>query len=130
MSTHMSYANVWVANADRYGILEALLRRRVYAATDNILADVQCAGHFMGEEFTLREPPSIEVRLRGTANFARVVIVKDGKYAYVSEPNSPAVDFTWRDSGALRGKTSYYYVRGEQTDGELAWVSPMWITYR
>ena len=22
-----------------------------------------------------------------------------------------------------------YYVRGEQSDGEVVWVSPMWITY-
>jgi len=28
------------------------------------------------------------------------------------------------------GATSYYYVRGEQEDGELVWISPMWITYR
>ena len=28
------------------------------------------------------------------------------------------------------GKTAYYYVRGEQEDGELVWASPMWITYQ
>jgi hypothetical protein len=28
------------------------------------------------------------------------------------------------------GRTSYYYVRVEQADGNLAWASPMWITYR
>lgn len=27
-----------------------------------------------------------------------------------------------------KSKTSYYYLRGEQTNGELVWVSPMWIT--
>jgi hypothetical protein len=41
-----------------------------------------------------------------------------------------SADIPWRDGAAERGRTSYYYVRGEQTDGELAWVSPMWITYR
>jgi len=30
----------------------------------------------------------------------------------------------------LRVYTIPYYVRGEQADGELVWVSPMWITYR
>jgi hypothetical protein len=39
------------------------------------------------------------------------------------------VDFTWRDTSPEPGKTSYYYVRGEQQDGEIVWVSPMWITY-
>jgi hypothetical protein len=27
------------------------------------------------------------------------------------------------------GKMSYYYVRGEQENGEIVWASPMWITY-
>jgi hypothetical protein len=27
----------------------------------------------------------------------------------------------------VKGKTSYYYVRGEQANGELVWASPMWI---
>ena len=40
------------------------------------------------------------------------------------------VDFAWKDGAAQKGKTSYYYVRGEQADGELVWASPMWITYQ
>jgi len=38
------------------------------------------------------------------------------------------VDFSWRDNKPS-GKTSYYYVRGEQDNGEIVWASPMWITY-
>ena len=34
------------------------------------------------------------------------------------------------DLAAEPGTTAYYYVRGEQADGELVWVSPMWITYQ
>jgi hypothetical protein len=57
------------------------------------------------------------------------VIVRDGKYVYSNEPNSATVDFTWRDNQPNKGKTSYYYVRGEQDNGEIVWVSPFWITY-
>ena len=39
------------------------------------------------------------------------------------------VEFTWKDNAPESGKTSYYYVRGEQENGEIVWVSPMWITY-
>jgi len=28
----------------------------------------------------------------------------------------------------VKGQTSYYYVRGVQTDGQIVWVSPMWVT--
>lgn len=84
----------------------------------------------MGEEFSISEPPALTVRLTGAASFAKVHIVKDGKYVYTTEPNARKVDFVWKDAAAERGRTSYYYVRGEQADGELVWVSPMWVTYK
>jgi hypothetical protein len=58
-----------------------------------------------------------------------VQIVKDNQYVYSVEPREAEVDFTWRDQAAVAGKTSYYYVRGEQANGEIVWASPMWITY-
>jgi hypothetical protein len=127
ISTHMSYCNLWVAEPTREGIMDAFRKRRIYGATDNILADVRSGSHFMGEEFTTSEPPSISVKLWGTANFAKVHIVKDGEYVYSREPGAKTVDFVWKDTAAVKGQTSYYYVRGEQADGELVWVSPMWI---
>jgi hypothetical protein len=42
---------------------------------------------------------------------------------------SDKVDFSWTDPSPVPGKTSYYYVRGEQKNGELVWVSPEWIKY-
>jgi hypothetical protein len=130
ISTHISYCNLWVTSPTREGVMEAFHKRRAYGSTDNILADVQCGGHFMGEEFTTSEAPAISVKLWGTGDFAKVHIIKDGEYAYSVAPNAKNVDFVWKDAAAEKGKTSYYYVRGEQADGELVWVSPMWITYR
>ena len=128
ISTHMSYCNLWVTEPTRAGILEAFKKRRVYGATDNILADVRVGTHFMGEEFTLNEAPTFSVKLEGTAPLAKVHIIKDNNYVYTTEPKSATVNFTWKDNAAAKGKTAYYYVRGEQVDGELVWVSPMWIT--
>ncbi len=129
-STHMSYCNLWVTSPTREALMEAFRKRRIYGATDNILADVRCGSHFMGEEFTTSEPPAIAVKLWGADKFAKVHIIRNGEYAYSVAPDSKTVDFVWRDEAALQGQTSYYYVRGEQADGELVWVSPMWITYR
>ena len=126
----MSYCNLWVTARTREAIMEAFRKRRIYGATDNILADVRSGEHFMGEEFSTAQPPSIAVKLVGTAAFAKVHIGKDGKYVYSIEPKTQRVDFVWRDGEAEHGKTSYYYVRGEQADGELVWVSPMWIKYQ
>jgi hypothetical protein len=130
ISTHMSYCNLWVTEPTRKGVLEAFKKRRVYGATDNILAEVTCNGHFMGEEFTVTGKPLIEVKLIGTAQFRRVHIIKDGAYVYTGDPRAYRVHFGWRDENAKPGTTSYYYVRGEQVDGELVWVTPMWITVK
>jgi hypothetical protein len=130
ISTHISYCNVWVTEPTREGIMEALTKRRVYGATDNILAEVRCGTHFMGEEFEVQDPPTIAVKLWGAKEFAKVYIIKDNEYVYSVEPMNRGVDLTWRDVAAVKGRSSYYYVRGEQTDGELVWISPMWITYR
>ncbi|MCP5115698.1 MAG: hypothetical protein GY953_33135, partial [bacterium] len=130
ISTHMSYCNLWVTEPTREAILEAFKARRIYGATDNILADVRCSGHFMGEEFALEVAPQIDVKLTGTDKFAKVHIIKDNEYVYTAEPGTREVEFSWRDSNFERGKTSYYYVRGEQADGEIVWVSPMWIEVR
>ena len=130
ISTHMSYANVWVTEPTREGLLEAIRKRRVYGATDNILADVRSGGHFMGEEFETDQEPRIGVGLVGTAEFETVSIIKDGRYVHSVSPGTRQVNLTWTDNTSRAGDTSYYYVRGEQVDGEIVWVSPMWITHR
>ena len=130
LSTHMSYANVWVTEPTREAMLDGIRKRRVYGATDNILADVRSHGHFMGEEFETSEAPRIEISLHGTADFERVAIIKDGQYVHSANPRSRQVKLTWTDTTARSGETSFYYVRGEQVDGEIVWVSPMWITRR
>ena len=63
------------------------------------------------------------------AKKSKVVIVRDGKYVYSTAPNSQLVEFSWRDNQPNKDKTSYYYVRGEQDNGELVWASPLWIKY-
>jgi hypothetical protein len=131
-STHISYCNVWVEKPTREGILEAMKKRHVYGATDNILAEAWCGQHMMGDEFEISEPPTLKVKLvsTGASKIKRVDIVKDNTYVYNLTPGKSEVEFTWTDTNPTPGKTSYYYIRGEQEDGELVWVSPMWITYK
>jgi hypothetical protein len=141
ISTHLSYCNVLVKEPTREAILEGIRKRRVYGATDNIVADVRCkAGdkeHWMGEEFTVNEPPTITGRFIGAQKINKVTIIKDDEEVHVMTPDKADVTFEWTDPKPEPGKTSYYYVRGEQvvdmegaTSGELVWASPMWIKYQ
>src|SRR5262249_35459350 len=134
ISTHMSYCNLLVTAPTREALLEAFQKRHVYGATDDILADVRAEtrgeSYMMGDAFDTTTAPTIKVKLVGTAPFARVHIIRNNRYVYTVEPKKETVEFTWRDEKPEAGKTCYYYVRGEQQDGEIVWVSPMWITYR
>ncbi|HYL76591.1 MAG TPA: hypothetical protein VEU96_20420, partial [Bryobacteraceae bacterium] len=129
VSTHISYSNILATAPTREALLDALKKRHVYGATDNILADYRSGEHIMGDSFSSATAPVLHVKLAGTAPFSKVFVVKDNVYVYSTEPGTANVEFTWRDTSPVAGKTSYYYVRGEQSNGELVWVSPMWIKY-
>ncbi|MCX7969787.1 MAG: hypothetical protein N3B10_15040, partial [Armatimonadetes bacterium] len=129
ISTHISYGIAFVERRTRLGLLDAFKRRHVYAATDNILLVVTCGNHLMGDEFSVKEPPKLDIYVIGTAPIARLHIIKDFRYVYTTEPNQRKVKLSWQDNAAEKGKTSWYYVRVEQEDGQLAWSSPMWIRY-
>jgi hypothetical protein len=129
ISTHISYAVALAEDHTRAAILDAFKRRHCYAATDNILLDVRCGEHLMGDELDAGSGP-IELRVlaHGTRPIARLDIIKDFMYAYSTEPKQNRVEFTWTDSERDRpAGVSWYYVRLIQDDGELAWGSPLWI---
>ncbi|HEY7328125.1 MAG TPA: hypothetical protein VH592_10815 [Gemmataceae bacterium] len=130
MSTHISYAVVLTDDASRQGIIDAFKKRHSYAATDNIVMDVRCDGHIMGDRFTTAKRPTLDIRIHGTGPIAKVSVVRDNKYVYSAEPKEAKVSLRFTDMDAKDGKSSYYYVRVEQADGNLAWASPMWITYQ
>lgn len=130
VSTHMSYAVVLAEEVSRQGIIDAFKSRHCYAATDNILLVVRSGNHLMGDTFESGEKPKLEVVAQGTAPIAKVHVVRDNAYAFSTEPNRREVSLSYADDDALPGQSHYYYVRIEQADGNLAWGSPMWITYR
>ncbi len=129
ISTHISYAIVYAEKPTREAILDGFKKRHCYGATDNIVLEVRSGDHLMGDEFETREAPRLQIRAVGTRPVKQVVVVKDNKVVYTATPNKAQVDMTWMDNAAKAG-TSYYYVRLEQEDGQLAWASPMWINYR
>jgi hypothetical protein len=110
--------------------VNAFKKRHSYGATDNIIVDVRCGDQIMGDRFTTSKRPTLEIRVTGTAPIAKVQVVRDNKYVYSAEPKEGKVSLRYTDMDAKEGKSSYYYVRVEQSDGNLAWASPMWITYQ
>jgi len=110
------------------GGFNAFRKRHCYAATDNIVLDVRMGPHIMGDDFVHQGPekPTLSVRVHGTAPLARVEVIKDFVYVYSIEPKRASVEFNWTDYDPRPGM-SWYYVRVLQSDGQLAWASPIWM---
>jgi hypothetical protein len=134
VSTHISYSMIYAEGNSRDAMIAAMKKRHTYAATDNIIADYRCKvgdkEYMMGDAFTTAQPPTVWVKFVGSAPIAKVTLVKDDVETVLGQPNKAEIEYTWTDPKPTPGKESYYYVRGEQADGELVWASPMWITYQ
>jgi hypothetical protein len=130
VSSHISYGILLAEDASRQGIIDAFKKRHCYGATDNILVEVRSGEHLMGDAFDTNQRPTLAIRVRGTQPVAKIHVLRDCKYIHTAEPKQDDVKLSFTDADAPAGKTSYYYIRVEQVDGNLAWSSPMWITYR
>lgn len=128
-STHISYAMVYTDDRSRQGVLDAIRKRHTYGAMDNIILDVRMGEHFMGDEFTTAKALPIRVKARGTRSIAKVVVIKDSKVVYSTEPNRQNVEFEYTDKDSVNGR-HYYYVRIQQDNEYLAWSSPFFINYQ
>ncbi len=125
-STHISYTIVLAERNDRESILEALRKRRCYAATDDIIVDLRSGNHLLGEEFKTRDAITLKMKVVGTKSLAKIDILKDSEVVETIRPGKPEYQGVWTDPQPTAG-THYYYIRVQQTDGELAWASPMWV---
>ena len=127
----------------RQEIWNALLARRCYAATSTrILLDVTLNGLTMGRDFRLTKKNknrfaerTIRIRAVGVRPLTRVVIVRNGQEVFEQALDQTECDLVWQDTERL-GKIhdrhirgAYYYAKVYQQDGNLAWSSPVWLSF-
>ena len=129
ISTHASYACVLAEQFTRQGILDAIRKRHTYAATDNVIMDFRIGTALMGDITDAPAPPKLSVKIIGTAAIAQIDVIKNNQYVHQLKPGRNEVAFEYLDNAIQPGE-SYYYVRVEQSDGQLAWSSPIWVKYR
>lgn len=83
----------------------------------------------MGDEAHLSSEETgrkFKVVVWGTNTIDKVQVIKSNKEVYTEKGQSRFLEFRFEDDQPLRG-TEYYYVRVIQTDGEMAWSSPIWV---
>ena len=132
VSTHASFACILAEDFTREGLLDAMRRRHTYAATDAIVLDYRIstpdAGTFlMGDIFSTSAQPRLLVKVLGTAPIRQIDVIRNNAYIHKTSPGAKEAGFEYVDNAALKGE-SWYYVRVEQADGQLAWSSPIWVT--
>ncbi len=136
-STHNSWAGVWVDELTRESMFDAMLARRTFGATDEIVVRATAGGHIAGEQFTasMDSPPEIEISVDAPDEILRVDVVKNGEYAFTQRPGGRTASLRYRDMSPEPGET-YYYVRVFQRDPddpsgdpEIAWASPFFVKY-
>jgi len=127
-STHISYFMVLAERNDRQAILDAVKKRHVYGATDNIIVDLRCGPYIQGDELKTSEAPTLQLRVNGTNDLAKIEILRDSEVVATLRPQGQGYATTWTDPRPLPG-IHYYYIRVLQRDDELAWSSPIWIEY-
>ena len=136
---------VYAKDNTRESIWEAMWNRRCYGTTGaRIIVDFSLNNHPMGSEININEHTELasvrklSISVHGTEHIKSVEIVRNNKDVYVYKQDSPDVCFDWEDKEALvdinyppslycSGPFSFYYVRITQSDGEMAWTSPIWI---
>lgn len=134
ISTHTSYASVYAPDISRQSLVDAMKARHTYAATDNIILDFRLSTegkqYMMGDVFSTSRQPRFEIVVEGTSKIVELALVRNEQFLYTLQPNQKSVKLTLLDTQPLRGQEAWYYIRVRQEDTQMAWSSPMWITYR
>lgn len=120
---------VWAEELTRASLFAALRARRAYGTTgERIYVEFRVNGRPMGSETTGAGPPEIAVRVIGTADLLRAELIRDGRVIYAPAGKGREMQFAYRDLMPLEGE-HYYYLRVRQTDGAVAWASPVWVRF-
>lgn len=133
ISTHISYACLIAEELTPESLLEAIRARRTYAATDNIILDVKYRSsegdHLLGEIFESKTPLKIRANMIGTDEIKQIDIIRNNTIVHTYYPKQITFNFEYVDN-EMNNRENYFYLRIIQKDGEMAWGSPVWVTYK
>ncbi len=128
----------------REALSHALQNRSCYATTGpRIILGLHVAGVPMGGELNTKAKPGLALNrhitgyVAGTSSLKEVALVRNGSVIKTFPTKNYFIDFTYDDMEHLskvslsggEGKPPFifYYLRVTQSDGHLAWSSPIWV---
>jgi hypothetical protein len=124
-------AAVYANELTREGIWDGLYNRHCYGTTRaRILVEFSINGQPMGSELTCSGDRQLKIGVYGTVTIERVDIIRNNRvWQSIEGDGRLDIEVTMMDSSSERD-TDYYYVHIVQVDGEQAWSSPVWVSWR
>lgn len=129
ISTNTSFGGVYAEEFTRKGILDAMNARRTIAGTDKVFIEFTCNGHLLGTIFETGDKPTLNISVSGTAPLSQVTIVRNEKDLKTFESKAKSMTATFTDESPIEGENRYY-IRVVQSDGNMAWATPVWATFK
>jgi tetratricopeptide (TPR) repeat protein len=118
---------VYAPELRREPIFDALYQRHCFATTNaRIVLDFSIDDHFMGEEFTSDQPVTMNAAIIGAAPLQLIELIRNNLVLTSWAGQGYAQEIRYRDDSPRPAQT-FYYLRVTQTDGEMAWSSPIWV---
>jgi hypothetical protein len=122
---------VYAPALTRDALWDAFYHRRTVATTgaQRIRLAFRMDGEWQGGLLALDTLPHFTIDAEGTASIARMELIENGEVVrtWPGTGNRHAVNE--RLSRVPERPDNYYYVRLLQADGNLAWSSPIWVSY-
>jgi hypothetical protein len=122
---------LWATALTREGIWEALWQRRTFGTTgaQRIEVTFSADGLPMGSLYSTDTDPIFEATVKGTQPLRKVEIVKNNEVLYtLAGEGRSEISLSYRDGSPPDRPDNWVYLRVSQTDGNLAWSSPVWIS--
>jgi len=122
---------LWAAELTREGVWEALWQRRTFGTTgaQRIELAFSADGFSMGSLYSTDTDPVFEATVKGTGPLQRVEIIKNNEVVYMlGGKGCSDISLRYRDALPPGRPDNWVYLRVTQTDGNMAWSSPVWIS--
>ncbi len=120
---------VYAKELTKEAVMDAIMNRRCYAATNaRILGYFSINECMSGSELIMKqgEIAKIKVSIYGSGAIEQVHVIRNGVVIYTEVGNERITEFEIFDTPDRQGH-NYYYIKIVQKDGEMAWLSPVFI---
>jgi len=121
---------IWATECTREALWDALWHRRTVATTGaRIAVTLTVEGEPQGSALATDRLPLIMISVQSGERLLRVELIRQGEVIRTWHPGGPAFTATLTDDHEPAAPDTWYYVRVTGRGAEMAWSSPIWVSF-